>query len=448
MTAPESVGIAVFLREQLAWASPDLLREMVKSFAVALMSAEADTLSQVSGMAAHPTRRWRRATLLIDTRDVQPPATLPSEITVEPGTFAGRVVAVRHPRILRGVAAAIDEASMSRRALSNLGESIARDIVPELPNTAHDAGYWHDVGGRFWGGPWTGTPFLWAESYFYRLLLEAVGYFNGPAAGVDPFRPSKAASLAGCSTDGLADAGGNAWLRFAHRIQISLWANNGDLGAQLDWSPETVNGRRTTVLVDESLRLWRMLAKSLSTVVIILDNAGPELVADLALADHLIHTSRALQIVLHHKPYPYYVSDATLADVLDAVDFLATVDVPRFQRLQEAFKTGRLRSWTHPFYGRPEGFAEAPPEVVAELANADLIVAKGDLNYRRIVGDRKWPYGTKLSSVAGYFASPLALVRTIKSDVVVGVNQGPRSTTGEFGLIQLMEGYPAHKVNE
>jgi hypothetical protein len=41
MTAPKSVDPAGFLREQLESASPDLLRDMVKTFADALMSAEA-----------------------------------------------------------------------------------------------------------------------------------------------------------------------------------------------------------------------------------------------------------------------------------------------------------------------------------------------------------------------------------------------------------------------
>ena len=44
MIAPKSVDPASFLREQLETASPDLLRAMVKTFADALMSAEADTL--------------------------------------------------------------------------------------------------------------------------------------------------------------------------------------------------------------------------------------------------------------------------------------------------------------------------------------------------------------------------------------------------------------------
>jgi transposase-like protein len=44
MTAPKSVDPARFLREQLEAASPDLLRDMVKTFADALMSAEADAV--------------------------------------------------------------------------------------------------------------------------------------------------------------------------------------------------------------------------------------------------------------------------------------------------------------------------------------------------------------------------------------------------------------------
>lgn len=44
MTAPNSVPLHVLAEENLAAASPDLLRAMVKKFADALMSAEADAL--------------------------------------------------------------------------------------------------------------------------------------------------------------------------------------------------------------------------------------------------------------------------------------------------------------------------------------------------------------------------------------------------------------------
>jgi hypothetical protein len=44
MTAPKSVDPARFVCEQVDSASPDLLREMVRTFADALMSAEADAV--------------------------------------------------------------------------------------------------------------------------------------------------------------------------------------------------------------------------------------------------------------------------------------------------------------------------------------------------------------------------------------------------------------------
>ena len=44
MTAPDSLPLNALIEANLASASPDLLRAMVKTFADSLMSAEADTL--------------------------------------------------------------------------------------------------------------------------------------------------------------------------------------------------------------------------------------------------------------------------------------------------------------------------------------------------------------------------------------------------------------------
>jgi transposase-like protein len=44
MTAPSSIDPAHFLHEQLAQASPDLLRQMLTTFIDTLMSAEADAV--------------------------------------------------------------------------------------------------------------------------------------------------------------------------------------------------------------------------------------------------------------------------------------------------------------------------------------------------------------------------------------------------------------------
>src|SRR5438874_1023743 len=87
--------------------------------------------------------------------------------------------------------------------------------------------------------PVSDGPFLWAESYFYRKLLEAVGYFQpGPWHGIDPFGPFKRAELDDPSVDAdlaaldelasLEPAGQAAAL-----VQASLWGNRADLGFRI-----------------------------------------------------------------------------------------------------------------------------------------------------------------------------------------------------------------------
>ncbi len=60
MAASDSVDVAGWLHERLAAASPDLLREMVKTFAEALMSAEADAVCGAPYGARDEARTNRR----------------------------------------------------------------------------------------------------------------------------------------------------------------------------------------------------------------------------------------------------------------------------------------------------------------------------------------------------------------------------------------------------
>ncbi len=66
MTAPDSLPLHALAEENLAAASPDLLRAMIKTFADALMSAEADALcnaeyGQVSDERVNHRNGYRRA---------------------------------------------------------------------------------------------------------------------------------------------------------------------------------------------------------------------------------------------------------------------------------------------------------------------------------------------------------------------------------------------------
>jgi hypothetical protein len=71
-----------------------------------------------------------------------------------------------------------------------------------------------------------------------------------------------------------------------------------------------------------------------------------------------------------------------------------------------------------------------PHDLRAEFAAATVTVLKGDLNYRRLVGDRLWPPTTPFQQATAYFPGPVAALRTLKSDVITGL-----SAATEAGLV-------------
>ena len=58
-----------------------------------------------------------------------------------------------------------------------------------------------------------------------------------------------------------------------------------------------------------------------------------------------------------------------------------------------------------------------PADLAEEFAASSLTLLKGDLNYRRLVGDRPGRRATPFADVTAYFPGPVAALRTLKSDV-------------------------------
>ena len=136
-----------------------------------------------------------------------------------------------------------------------------------------------------------------------------------------------------------------------------------------------------------------MRARPAARVDIILDNAGLELFADLCLADGLLTRFGAGALRLHVKDHPFFVSDALAADVTLLRQRLAADEAPLralAARLDEHFATGRLQLASHPAWTQPYSFWELPGDLLATLGGADLLISKGDANYRRWLGDRRW----------------------------------------------------------
>ncbi|MEU0225839.1 damage-control phosphatase ARMT1 family protein [Streptomyces sp. NPDC006284] len=395
-----------------------------------------------------------------------PPESAPVILGNEPGSFPHSVLAERHPAIVRQVREAFPYDPERQAALDALLASCAGGTIEPLPDTADadDRRRWAEWGtDRYAGRSWFDVPWLWAESHFYRRLLDAVGYFGpGPWRGVDPFRPAKLAELRSAETDeelaALDDlAGLPAEERTRALLHGSLWGNRADLSFRLSGSGARAEDRAAALVADDGDALRSLLpppahgTPAPATLCLVADNAGRELVPDLLLIAHLLAEGRVRRAVLHVKPHPYYVSDATPADVLDALRRLVAAGgaaASYGEGLWTALTDGRVTVRAHPFSCAPLPYADMPGDLRAEFAAATVTVLKGDLNYRRLVGDRYWPATTPFADVTGYFPGPVAALRTLKSDVVTGLTarteaaleaSGERRwrTSGTHALIQV-----------
>lgn len=381
-------------------------------------------------------------------------------VSDDPASFAWSVWNKRHPILIKQIQDAFPYPPDIHRALDALlDETISGDIQP-LPPDAHDYALWQEWDRGWYGRPWLSAPFLWAESFFYRRLLEAVGYFRPwPWRGADLFGPAKQAELATpvVATE-LAALDGVARLGLAEQrralLEAALWGNRADLGFRMTASSSSggSDSPATELVADDSALIWSLLdaAAPEATVHLVTDNAGRELLADLVLVDHLLTTGAATRVVMHVKPQPYYVSDAGGADVVEVVRRIsaapgAPAEVGR--RLWTAMSSGTITLRTHVFWCAPLPFRDLPTDLADDLSHATLTILKGDLNYRRLVGDQAWPPTTPFADVTAYFPAPVAALRTLKSDVAVGLTPDTVAaldatgaawrTSGEHALIQL-----------
>ncbi|WP_369182790.1 damage-control phosphatase ARMT1 family protein [Streptomyces sp. Y1] len=373
-----------------------------------------------------------------------------------PGSFARDVFHERHPKLVQQVLDALPYGPSVQAAMADLLAESTDGVLQPPSTSAHDHQQWLEWGEGLFGRPWGEAPFLWAESYFYRRLLEATGYFRpGTWQGIDPFAPFKTAELAGSAVDAELAALGelpalSAEKRADALLSSALWGNRADLSFQITAS--ATDTQPSALITDDSPLLWSTLAAATEPkVCVIADNAGRELLPDLVLVDHLLTNGLAAEAALYVKPSPYYVSDATTADVLATTERLRTAPEQEAAgiglRLWDAMNNGTLAIRTHPFFCAPLPFHDMPADLRAELSDATMTILKGDLNYRRLVGDQLWDATTPFAERADHFPSPIAALRTLKSDVIVGLDGPavaeldatgePWRTSGKYGLIQV-----------
>ena len=385
-------------------------------------------------------------------------------------SFANYTFLNRIPYIIRKI---IDENEFEPDvviALERLLDEVLHQTIVPFKEDPSDAGStWQNCVQPYLGRTWFEVPFFFAEMYLYRQILETIGYFNlKPDQRIDPFFDQKQKGLTRAMAQTqyigqLCDPGNythNALLdRFKTLLLENLWANRADL-SQLSgiFNPNAEHfdlEDSCSILINDLSAVIEYaigLDSNLKRVDLILDNSGMELIADLALADYLLSTHMAETVILHCKQDPVFVSDTTVRDVNVTIEALQTANSAKLNpwatRLSAWSKSGRLEIRDHPFWTLPFYFRDWPQSLLRDFSKSDLLISKGDANYRRLVDDRHWDFTTPISAVVNYLPAPCLALRVLKCEVLVGITaerlQALRTESdwminGNYALIQFID---------
>lgn len=332
---------------------------------------------------------------------------------------------VRVPRIVRDV---IDRNPDYAPAMKGALESLAASIEDNAPlpppaPPAPDVGAWTAAHAEHAGETWLDAEWFHAELAVYRELAGCVRFWETDR---DPFTRAKDEELASDRLWSRLSAGlaaqGSREERLAGLLDACLWGNRVDLSYPVDSGHDR---RDEDMLVDERPRAAGRLARG-GRIEVLSDNTGTELALDLALVDAILEDTRS-RVTLHLKSQPVFVSDALPRDVLrllERMDARGGDARGLGGRLCAAFAAGRLRLAPDPFWSGPRFLWEAPVHIAGALASADLVLVKGDANYRRLVGDGVWPERASFADAACWVGTAVVCARTLKSDAMVGLPEG------------------------
>lgn len=383
----------------------------------------------------------------------------------DPDSFAEDTIKRRMPEIGRRVFVENELDALTTARMQALLDEMPKGLIrPLTDNHAPDFALWNNAIAPHTTQNWLQTSWFFAETYFYRRIIEAVDYFG---TGLDPFAYQKSESLKVSlpqikllcqQLNGLETTG---WQQssFHQLLLADLWGNQVDLSlwtVESDDKPDHADdsAQRAHTIVDESDAAFQLLDQTdNASIHFIIDNAGFELIGDLVLADYLLTTNKAKTIHFHLKLHPTFVSDATPTDIAKTLDFLTAQDESTVRGLGERMRgyleNGRFQHSIHSFWTSPHPMWHMPADLRQTLTAATLIISKGDANYRRCLGDAHWPYTTPFAEVVSTMPAPFLALRTCKSNVVVGLPAGKEEelngrdphwiTNGKWGVMQYVK---------
>lgn len=218
-------------------------------------------------------------------------------------------------------------------------------------------------------------------------------------------------------------------------LSASLWGNkcdlslsNGEVIPQNDDDPNvTTRFLEKNLIINKRNTLVSWLGEA-RKIAMILDNCGKEFQADIRLA-HYLTDVMGKSVTLFPKAIPWYVSDVLMSDI-------ERLDI-RIDCFEDEFWT------TQAPYHKIKG------KLLNKLNQYDVILFKGDLNYRKLLGDLDWPKTITFQKVLQQLEFPvkskIATLRTCKAEITVGLSknfQKPDPTweiSGDYGIIDVAD---------
>jgi hypothetical protein len=272
---------------------------------------------------------------------------------------------------------------------------------------------------------------------------------------------------------------------FIEMAEICLWRNKTDLSLLTNLTEEDIQklqgvkvckASEKNIFINDPSKAFAVLNNALNEgklerrVGFVLDNAGFELFVDLILAGYRLYTGLATTVILHPKDIPWFVSDVIPKDFIDLLNapqnatafFQPASDSPSettlseeelgnlkflFENWASLHAEGKLLIWPNHFWTTRGSYWRLPraaPELYEDLKQSELVVFKGDLNYRRLIADASHPSSNGISMAntpqveweptkplseaiepLGPGSGPRILVlRTFKADAICGLPEG------------------------
>lgn len=321
---------------------------------------------------------------------------------------------------------------------------------------------------------------LYAECYVYRRLrsifsesntLKDFDYFEGhKKLELKNWMPTAARVIKSVIEFNATNPSQVAVGEFFRKLlKVNLWGNKNDLSVTLGKEVATsvsdpvveVDNYSKELLVDHTIDIWECLSveKDDKVVDIINDNSGYELLCDFVLAEFIIHHKLAKKIRFRVKTIPWFISDVLPTDFRYTLSELKASEDPILSdagsRWDEMLTKGQFELvepgdhfFTSPYeYYKMEKIA---PELYRSMADAHLAIFKGDLNYRKLLGDINWDPTTEFRvSLNNFEPTNLCSLRTVKADLISGLTHGQLEdlydkegpdwmANGKFGVIQFV----------